>query len=72
MKDSGDKEQLRRVSVDYTLTAANACALSVRPDGDSKFRFVYTSGMGTERDQDRGLWLADDFRKLRVFLPLFH
>ena len=33
---------------------------------DHPFRFVYTSGALTERNQDRSLWLMSEHRKMRV------
>lgn len=33
--------------------------------GDSKFRFVFCSGMLAEWDQDRSLWFLNDTRKIK-------
>ncbi|CAF9913794.1 MAG: hypothetical protein HETSPECPRED_001662 [Heterodermia speciosa] len=65
--DPSNPEHLRRVSVDYTLAAARAFTSSSAPSvpGNQKFRFIYTSGYLTERNQDQSLWFAGDFRKLR-------
>ncbi len=39
---------------------------TAKPVGGKKFRFIYTSGYLTERNQNQNLWFAGDFRKLRV------
>ena len=58
------------MSIDYTLAAAKAFASNVAPHltEGQKFRFVYTSGMMSERNQEAKLWVAEDYRKLRVRL----
>ena len=61
-----DKELCRKVSVDYTLAAANAMRESLAsktPQG--KFRFVFCSGKFTEWDQDKTLLFLSDSRKIK-------
>lgn len=61
-----DKELCRKVSVDYTLAAANAMRESLAsktPNG--KFRFVFCSGKFTEWDQDKTLLFLSDSRKIK-------
>jgi len=57
-----------KVSVDYTLAAANAFAKSLAPElGEGKkFRFVYCSGMWAELDQSKSLWMLGDTRRIKV------
>ncbi|KAJ5182851.1 hypothetical protein N7492_000467 [Penicillium capsulatum] len=56
-----DNETARRVSVDYTLAAAQMFQ-DVCPDS---FRFVYCSGAAAEKDQTKSLWFMQDYRRLR-------
>jgi hypothetical protein len=62
----------RVISIDYTAAAAAAFqnaflsgSSASRAPGD-KFRFVYISGSGVERDQERPLWIMERHRRLRV------
>ena len=55
--------------MDYTMAAATAFANSVAPiqsNAAQPFRFVYTSGMLAERDQNTTLWFMSEMRKMRV------
>ena len=64
----GPAAEFRRVEIDYTLTAASAFAKSLAsmlPPG-RKFRFVYLSGMISERDQEKTLWYAQDVRRIKA------
>jgi hypothetical protein len=60
------------LNITFPKAAAEAFAKHL---GDAKkFRFVYISGMWTERDPTKSLWLMAKFRRLRVdslLLPLF-
>lgn len=67
-----DNETNRRVSVDYTLAAAEAFEQNFSPHADNKnkFRFVYLSGAGAEKDQGKPLWIMQDYRRIRVCISL--
>ena len=59
----------RRINLDYTLAAAKGFQKALAPrlaDQGKKFRFVYCSGMMTERDQERKLWFMGEMRRTRV------
>ncbi|KAI4099053.1 MAG: hypothetical protein L6R37_006158 [Teloschistes peruensis] len=60
-------EDNRRINLDYTLAAAETFArvLGSKMEG-RKFRFVYLSGMMTERDQTKkSLWFMAEARLIR-------
>ncbi len=60
-------EELKKVCHDYTINGLDCMAAVANLD--HPFRFIYTSGAMTERDQDRqGLWLIPEYRKMRVSL----
>jgi len=61
-------EVARTVGIDYTLAAASAFAKKLAPQlGDGmRFRFVYCSGWGAERDPDKPLRIAADTRRVKV------
>lgn len=68
-----DNETGRMVSIDYTLAAAQAFEQNFSPstdDGGKKFRFVYLSGAGAEKDQEKSLWVMQDYRRIRVCISL--
>ncbi|KAJ5723995.1 hypothetical protein N7488_002030 [Penicillium malachiteum] len=56
-----DVASTRRVSIEYTLTAARV----FEECGQKPFRFIYVSGAGAERDQEKPLWVMQDYRRLR-------
>jgi hypothetical protein len=58
----GDKT--RRVNLNYALSACSAFRTLPLPSPTSKFRLAYTSGIITERDQDKSLWIMSDMRKI--------
>ncbi|KAL5339649.1 hypothetical protein BJX70DRAFT_397596 [Aspergillus crustosus] len=63
-------ERTKQISVDYPQKAVEAfqTIFDARSDGEEKkrFRFVYISGAGVERDQNnKSLWFLGDFRRLR-------
>ena len=60
-----DNDTARRVSLDYTLTAARV----VQETCQKPFRFIYCSGAGAERDQTKSLWMMQDYRRIRVISP---
>ncbi|CRG83796.1 hypothetical protein PISL3812_01152 [Talaromyces islandicus] len=62
-----DNKTNRKVSVDYTLAAAQALEQNSSPYADSnqKFRFVYLSGAGAEKDQGKSLWVMQDYGHIR-------
>ncbi|EPE26253.1 NAD(P)-binding Rossmann-fold containing protein [Glarea lozoyensis ATCC 20868] len=58
----GDKT--RRVNLNYALSACNAFRTLPLSSPTAKFRLAYTSGIITERDQDKNLWIMSDMRKI--------
>ncbi|KAJ5102402.1 hypothetical protein NUU61_004624 [Penicillium alfredii] len=56
-----DDETARRVSVEYTLAAARA----LQETAQKKIRFVYCSGGGAEKDQNKPLWFMQEYRRIR-------
>ncbi|KAL2827790.1 hypothetical protein BDW59DRAFT_54708 [Aspergillus cavernicola] len=68
---TGNTEYNRRISIEYTAAAASAFQRAFTSDTVSsdasggRFRFVYISGAGVERDQNQSLWYAGNFRRLR-------
>ncbi|KAL4879850.1 hypothetical protein BJY04DRAFT_192543 [Aspergillus karnatakaensis] len=68
---AGSDERTRVVSLDYTQRAAEGfqrvfeASLSSLEGRKRKFRFVYISGAGVERNQNQSLWYMGDFRRLR-------
>ncbi|MCJ1242994.1 hypothetical protein MMC30_000190 [Trapelia coarctata] len=62
-----DNATARKVSIDYTLAAAKAFGQDSAPENRKakKFRFVYLSGSGAERDQTKTLWFMQDYRRIR-------
>ena len=61
-------EQNRKINLNYTLAAAKAFTEILAPslEDGKKFRFVYLSGMMTERDPKRNLWFMKESRLIRV------
>ncbi|KAL8950577.1 MAG: hypothetical protein Q9222_003386 [Ikaeria aurantiellina] len=67
-------EANRKVNLEYTLAAARAFTnLWKEPEqpkagegSKGNFRFVYLSGMFTERDRERTLWFMSQARKIRA------
>ncbi|KAL9595348.1 MAG: hypothetical protein Q9219_006502 [cf. Caloplaca sp. 3 TL-2023] len=59
--------QNRKINLDYTVTAARTFTELMAPKlGDGKkFRFVYLSGMMTERDPEKTLWFMKEARLIR-------
>ncbi|KAI4193901.1 MAG: hypothetical protein LQ350_008098 [Teloschistes chrysophthalmus] len=61
-------EDNRKINLDYTLAAAETFArvLGSKLEDGRKFRFVYLSGMMTERDQTKkNLWFMAEARLIR-------
>ncbi|KAI9813119.1 MAG: hypothetical protein M1827_004339 [Pycnora praestabilis] len=64
-------ELTRKVMIDYPTIAAqtfnNTLSAQLQGDGKQKkkFRFIYLSGMLSERDQAKTLWFMQDARRLR-------
>ena len=69
----GTTADARKVEVDYTIAAATAFTRSLTPmlSPGQKFRFVYLSGLISERDQEKSLWYAQDARRLKVSYFIF-
>ena len=65
---SGDLDAAHRINIDYTKAAAEMFVGKLAPQlqGGKKFRFVYLSGAGSEKNQEQKLWFAQDFRQMRV------
>lgn len=57
-----DNEIARRVSLDYTLAAAQVFQETCQ----KPFRFIYCSGAAAERDQTKPLWFMQEYRRIRV------
>ncbi|KAI0182102.1 hypothetical protein GGR52DRAFT_67504 [Hypoxylon sp. FL1284] len=62
-----DLETARKVSVDYTLAAANAFVAELAPKlpESQKFRFVFCSGKFAEWNQEKSLKMMEDTRKIK-------
>ncbi|KAL7624584.1 hypothetical protein AAE478_006151 [Parahypoxylon ruwenzoriense] len=62
-----DLETARKVSVDYTLAAANAFISELAPKlpEGQKFRFIFCSGKFAEWDQDKSLLMLKDTRRIK-------
>jgi hypothetical protein len=60
---STEGNKTRRVNLDYALAACTAFE-SLARESNTKFRLAYTSGIITERDQDKSLWIMSDMRKV--------
>ncbi|KAL8944133.1 MAG: hypothetical protein Q9216_000638 [Gyalolechia sp. 2 TL-2023] len=60
-------EQNRKINLDYTINAAKSFTERLAPslDNGKKFRFVYLSGMFTERDPNKSLWFMKKARLIR-------
>ncbi|KAI4252468.1 MAG: hypothetical protein LQ352_004279 [Teloschistes flavicans] len=61
-------EENRKINLDYTLAAAETFARVLGPkvEKGKKFKFVYLSGMMTERDQTKkNLWFMAEARLIR-------
>ncbi|CAI7677528.1 unnamed protein product [Penicillium discolor] len=56
-----DNEIARRVSLDYTLAAAQVFQETCQ----KPFRFIYCSGAAAERDQTKPLWFMQEYRRIR-------
>ena len=65
-----DVTTFRKVSVDYTVAAAQAfiAYLAYRLPAGKKFRFVYCSGKSAEWDQTKKLSFMEETRKVKVRL----
>lgn len=69
---AGNDERTRVISVDYpAAAAANMADIASTSAPNGKLRFVYISGSGVERDQNKSLWYMGNFRRLRVCFPRF-
>lgn len=67
---AGNDERTRVISVDYpAAAAANMADIASTSAPNGKLRFVYISGSGVERDQNKSLWYMGNFRRLRVCFP---
>ncbi|KAI1403325.1 hypothetical protein F4819DRAFT_231387 [Hypoxylon fuscum] len=62
-----DLETAKKVSVDYTLAAANAFLTELAPKlpESQKFRFVFCSGKFAEWDQNKDLMMMKDTRRIK-------
>ncbi|KAL5358594.1 hypothetical protein BJX96DRAFT_146836 [Aspergillus floccosus] len=62
-----DMNLAREIHVDYTLAAAKAFdqALGAKIPAGKKFRFIFCSGALAERDQNKSLWMAGEYRRIR-------
>lgn len=62
-----DMNLAREIHVDYPLAAAKAfdTAFGARMPAGKKFRFIFCSGVLAERDQNKSLWMAGEYRRIR-------
>lgn len=67
-----DMNLAREIHVDYPLAAAKAfdTAFGAKMPAGKKFRFIFCSGVLAERDQNKSLWMAGEYRRIRVCLPI--
>lgn len=67
VEDFPNLEAARKVSVSFTLAAAKAFATSLASSGIrvEKFKFVFCSGRGAERDGSKALWMFKDTRQIK-------
>ena len=65
-----DSKTAHLANVDYLHAAAKMLVEEVasKHEGQAKFRFVYCSGMYTERDPTKKLYFLDESRKLKVIM----
>lgn len=56
-------EEVKRICHDYTMIGLKAMAEVANTN--TTFRFIYTSGAMTERDQSKSLWFMSEHRKMR-------
>jgi len=61
-----DPAAIRRISVDYTITAARAFSSQLTTSGTTPFRFAYLSGAMVERDHNKKTWFANEALHIRV------
>lgn len=62
---NNDIEINRKVSIDYTLAAAQTFEQRFS-SYEKKFRFIYLSGAAAEKDQEKSLWIMQDYRRIPV------
>ncbi len=65
-----DAEVTRKVTVGYTMAAANAFAQLGRQEG-KKFRFIFTSGILAVKDSKERVWVYPKPRRVAVSLSLY-
>jgi hypothetical protein len=72
VEDFPDVQTARKVSVEYTLAAANAFAEKLLPKlVEKEFKFVFCSGAMAERDMEKTLYFMKETRKIKVcFVPI--
>ena len=58
-------EQVRKICHDYAMTGLETMAALPR-EGNTPFRFVYTSGANAERDATKKPWILGDYCLMRV------
>lgn len=63
-------EEVRKICVDYTMAGLETLAALPRDAGARPFRFIYTSGAKSERDQQKKPWILAEHVLMRVRIPL--
>lgn len=61
---STDPEVNRKVGLEYSTTALRTFAHLKRRDPATPFRFIFTSGIVTVRDQKKSVWFFEEARKI--------
>jgi len=62
-RDCPELDVLREVDVEYSMAAAEAFLRDIQPTlGGKKFRFIFVSGAGAERDANQSFWFMEDVR----------
>ncbi|KAK0726754.1 hypothetical protein B0T26DRAFT_747162 [Lasiosphaeria miniovina] len=62
---TSDAALAKKVSLDFTMTAARTFTPAAVSPGGRKFRFIYVSGGLAERDQTKSLWVMQSYRRIR-------
>lgn len=67
VEDFPDIETARKISVGFTLAAAEAFATSLASSAmhAERFKFVFCSGRGAEWDESKALWMFKDTRQIK-------
>ena len=61
-----DPEEVRKICMDYPVTAINTLKSLARGKEGKPLRFVFASGAKAEPDQSKKLWVLQDYTLMRV------